>query len=230
MKSCVSCSALLIPAILFLAATQGCATTKAKPPEKAALLGMIYDESRAPVQDVKVSLVDAAGDASSVLSDIRGHYAFPGIPFGYTTLIVEKDGYESSVVKLTFSGPTQVVYTRISSKDELLDDAVSAIKAREWASATSLLARIRTIQPDDKVADFLDAQVLALQGKSSEAADKLESLASSGTPSFAVELALADLYQYALSENDKALQHLKKTLEIKDDIDVEDRIAALQKQ
>jgi len=41
---------------------------------------------------------------------------------------------------------------------------------------------------------------------------------------------LADLYQDKLGQPDKALLHLRKALTIQDDIDVENRIALLEKK
>jgi len=48
-------------------------------------------------------------------------------------------------------------------------------------------------------------------------------------PTLAVELSLADLYQYKLSSPEKALIHLRKALLLQDDVDVQARVAELEK-
>ena len=58
----------------------------------------------------------------------------------------------------------------------------------------------------------------------------LESLAEEKGTNFAIELSLADLYQYKLSEPAKALEHLKRALVIQDDVDVENRVKDLEGQ
>lgn len=58
----------------------------------------------------------------------------------------------------------------------------------------------------------------------------LEKLSSRKDSSYTVELALSDLYQYKLGQPDNALLPLKKALMIQHDVDIEKRIAALEKK
>jgi tetratricopeptide (TPR) repeat protein len=118
----------------------------------------------------------------------------------------------------------------MANLDELLDNAADAIQQRNWTEANSYLSRIKKLDADNRVAVFLDAELLSRQGNPEQAAALLEGLSSSQETSFAVELALADLYQNTLGQPDKALLHLKKALTVQNDVDVESRIAALEKK
>jgi tetratricopeptide (TPR) repeat protein len=195
----------------------------------AALRGMVYNENRMPVSDVKVR---RKGDDSgtTALTDIHGRYFFSDMPYGPVTLEFEKDGYEPVTWGFDFNTPTQVVYVQMTNLDELLDDAATSIQKRDWKTATSYLDRIRKMESDNSIASYLESEMLSRQGKDEEAAALLEGLSAGKDGSFVVELSLADLYQNALGQPDKALAHLRKALTIQDDSDVQSRIEALEKK
>ena len=223
---------LVLLASAALASISGCATAKAstKPSTTSAVLrGMVYNENRMPVQDVSVSWGDDETAGKTALTDIHGRYFFPDVAFGKVTLRFKKEGYEALEWSFSFDGPTQVVYVQMADLDELLDDAADNIQKKDWAAASSYLNRVTKIDPDNNVAVYLDAEMLSRQDNFDKAAALLEGLSAKKEPSFAVELALADLYQYKLGQPDKALLHLQKALLIQDDIDVENRITALKK-
>jgi hypothetical protein len=191
---------------------------------------VVYNENRMPVQDVTIRRVDADTAEKTALTDIHGRYYFPDVPYGPVTLHYEKAGYEPLVWSFSFDGPTQVVYVQMANLDELLDDAANNIQKRDWALASSYLDRIKKIDPENSVAVYLDAEMLSRQENFEQAVALLEGLSSKKDSSFAVELALADLYQDKLGQPEKALLHLRKALTIQDDIDVENRIAFLEKK
>jgi tetratricopeptide (TPR) repeat protein len=230
MKSLDERLMLILGVIALAASLNGCATTKSPKVSttSAVLRGMVYNENRMPVQDVSVSWGDATEKIA--LTDIHGRYYLPGVPFGTVTLHFKKGGFESLDWTFSFNGPTQVVYVQMANLDELLDNAADAIQQRNWTEANSYLSRIKKLDADNRVAVFLHAELLSRQGNPEQAAALLEGLSSSQETSFAVELALADLYQNTLGQPDKALLHLKKALTVQNDVDVESRIAALEKK
>ena len=217
---------LIAGAVTFSCATNDDSGTHAT---NAILRGMVYSLNRMPVLDVKVSLLSDGKSTASTQTDIHGRYFFPNVPYGRVGLLFTKNGYEPLEWSFSFDKPTQVVYVQVVSLNELLDRAEDSIAKRNWAEATAYLGRVRKIEPDNTVATYLEAEMLSRQGDPQRAAALLETLSSDRDPSLAVELALADLYQFKLGQNEKALQHLEKALMIQDDVDVENRVDALKK-
>lgn len=218
----------LAAAALFL----GCATEKPSgfSAKSALLRGMVYNENRMPVQDANVNWLVEGKTVRSARTDIHGRYLIPEVSFGPVTLQFAKGGYELLSWGFSFEKPTQVVYVQMANLNELLDDAASDIEKRNWSAAASYILRAQKMDPGNVVAAYLEAEMQSFEGNPEKAAALLEKLSSEKDPSFTVELSLADLYQDKLKEPDKALLHLKKALTIQDDVDVEGRIAALEKK
>jgi tetratricopeptide (TPR) repeat protein len=217
---------------ILLAALAGCATDDASKlsATSGVLRGMVYNASRMPVLDMNVSLVQAGTAAKTALTDIHGRFLIQDVSYGPVTLQFGKEGYEPLTWSFAFETPTQVVYVQSFGLNELLDSAADSIRKGNWAPAASFLDRVQHVQPDNSVVVYLKSEMLARQGYPDQAAALLEKLSSSGDASFAVELSLADLYQYKLGQPEKAVLHLKKALTIQDDADVEKRIATLEKR
>jgi hypothetical protein len=233
MKSIADRMLAALAIALAFVSLSGCATSKSLSgyaAKSAVLHGMIYNEDRRPVQDVEVTLLDGAESPQSARSDIHGRFALPGVPFGQTKLRFAKASYEVLAWDFVFEGPTQVVYAKMTNMNELLDGAVGAMQKRDWAKASSSLERARKIDGTSVVVAYLEAEMLGLRGFHQQAAAELEKLSSERAPSFAIELSLADLYQYKLSLPAKALSHLKKALAIKADIDLQTRVAELEQK
>jgi hypothetical protein len=192
--------------------------------DRSPLLGMVYNTDRLPVNDVTVRLIHGNQELQRTLTDIRGRFNLSSVQFGPVTLEFTKDGYEPVVWPLRFQGPSQVVYMKLENSDELLAEAGDAVEKRDWVAASGFLDRVEKLVPHSKVTAYLRGIMLSDQGKPAEAASFLEELSGGGSASFALELTLADLYQYKLADPAKALQHLKRALELKRDVDVEKRI------
>lgn len=225
----------LMLAVLAIAAfvlVAGCATDKSRSgyDGKASVLrGMVYNEDRRPVQDVSVEYLVDGKPAASVRTDVHGRFAIPEVPFGAVSLRLSKEKYETLPWSFSFDGPTQVVYAKMTNLSELMDAAAAAMQKRDWPTASSALERARGIEGTNVVVAYLEAEMLALRGSPAEAAAAFEKLSAERAPSFAIELALGDLYQYQLAQPDKALEHLRKALALKGDIDIEGRITELEK-
>ena len=215
--------------VLALGLVMGCATSGAAgSPTSAALRGMVYNASRMPVLDMKVSLVRDGKPVAFATTDIHGRYFIPDVPYGPVILQFTKEGYEPLDWSFTFEKPTQVVYVQVINLNELLDKMADAIQKRDWTGATSLLGRIRKMEPDNEVAAYLEAEMVSRQGDPERAAALLENLSESKDSCLAVELALADLYEKKLDQPDKALFHLKKAAMIQDDVDIKRRIEEME--
>jgi tetratricopeptide (TPR) repeat protein len=232
MKSLARHFALALAVMLAAALALGCATTKASgsTTTKAALRGMVYNEERMPVQDVAIAFMDHDKERATTKTDVHGRFVLPDVPFGKVTIKLTKESFEALSWSFSFESPTQIVYAKMIDLSELLDDSADAIQKRDWATTKACLDRAMKIEPDNVIAQYLDAQMLSRQGNVERAVEILEKLSSGDTPSFAVEITLGDLYQYSLGKPEKALEHLKKALTVKDDLDVENRVDDLEKK
>jgi tetratricopeptide (TPR) repeat protein len=195
---------------------------------RAVLRGMVYNTDRLPVVDVNVSVLDKGRVIQTAVSDIHGRYALPEVSYGAVTLQFTKDGYEPLTWSFGYKVPSQIVYVQMSNLDELIEKAADEIQKQEWTATNSFLVRIRKLDPQNRVAAFLEAEMLIRQGHFEEASAELEKLSSGDQPSLATELALADLYQAKLNRPELALVHLRKALTLREDADVRARMAALE--
>jgi len=232
MKSLAKLKPLVIIALAASALIAGCATENSGgfSATSALLRGMVYNGNRMPVQDASVNWIVEGKTVKTARTDIHGRYLMPEVSFGKVTLQFVKAGYEELLWSFSYEKPTQVVYVRMSSFNELLDDAAANIQKRNWAQAASSLDRAEKMDPDNVVVVYLQAEMQSRQGNLEKAVALLEGLSSRKDQSFAVELSLADLYQDKLGQPDKALLHLKSALAIQDDIEVENRIVELEKR
>jgi hypothetical protein len=205
-----------------------CATMKTS--ETAAdLLGMVYNTDRAPVQDALVELIINDKVTATTKTDIKGHFTLPNVAFGDIRLRLTNENYETLDWSFVFSSPTQIVYAKLTNINELLDEAAQHIHLREWAPANDCLTRIYAVSPQNVIAHYLEAVLIDRQGSPERAALLLEDLCAGGEASFTIELTAADIYQNELGQPKKALEHLRRAIKIKDDLDIEERIALLEK-
>ena len=195
----------------------------------AILRGMVYNTDRQPVSDVTVSLVEKDKVIKTTQSDIHGRYALPEVAYGSVTLTFGKKNFETLTWAFSFKVPSQIVYVQMSSVDELLDKVADSIQKRDWATTNSYIDRVKKLDPNNTVVEYLRSQMQTRQGQPEAAAATLEKIASQTDPTLAIELSLADLYQYKLASPEKALIHLKKSLLLQDDVDVQARVAELEK-
>jgi tetratricopeptide (TPR) repeat protein len=191
---------------------------------------MAYNGDRMPVQDANVEWMLDGKIAKSAKTDIHGRCLIPDLALGPVSLRFEKPGYETLDWSFAFENPTQVVYVQMANLNELLDKAAEQIEKRNWDAAASFLIRAKKLDSENIVATYLEAEIRSRKGDHEGAAAMLDKLSAEKGPSFALELSLADLYQDKLQQPDKALIHLKKALAIQDDIEVENRIASLEKK
>jgi tetratricopeptide (TPR) repeat protein len=224
--------ATALSAVALAASVLSCSTEKTARlgAGVAALRGMVYNEERMPVQDAEVACVFGGSIEKSAKTDIHGRYLIPNLSYGPIRLRFEKEGYEALDWSFAFDDPAQVAYAKMSNLDELLDDAAEAIEKGDWNSASSFLIRAKKLDAGSVVAIYLEARMASRKCDFEGAAAMLERLSAGESPFFAVELSLADLYQYKLGRPEEALRHLKRALAIRGDSEVEDRIAALGKE
>lgn len=188
------------------------------------LNGMIYDADNKPVPAAKVFL----NGKIKATSDIQGHFTLSGLkPKKEYTLTLERKGYEKSAAVFTYSNATQVLYLRMNSGEQLVDEVETVISKKDWSRAITLLDRAEVAGCDTLASAYLRAVILAETGQYADAASLLENLRSTGESEPFIDLFLADLYQYRLALPDRASEALKRFLGSRSDSDVEKRLKAL---
>ncbi|MBN2323959.1 MAG: carboxypeptidase-like regulatory domain-containing protein [Spirochaetes bacterium] len=214
---------------ILLIALLSCATESGKTPydfKTAPLIGMLYDRENKPCAGASV-FIDGIEKAST---DINGRFAVPGVSRGTHTVAVKKEGYEKEEFTFEFLSRSQVVYLRVYSFDQLLDEAEAAIAERSWAEAEDLIERAKAVRRDDPVGLFLEAVLFNEQKQYHEAKERLERIIDLGYREPYVYLALADIHQYGLDDRESAAACLEEYLALKDDDDVRNRLEGLRAQ
>ncbi len=208
---------------LCLLTLGACATAKGPKetpvPPLPPLNGMIYDQDNLPVSN---AIVEIDGERKSI-SDVNGRFALFDLIPGKYLLSVRGEDYESASVHIEYSDPTQIVYVKLFSADQLLSVAEKAIETRDWQSAEEYLNRATAIRPNDTSALYLHAVLDFRQGKAKEALATLESLLANKIRDPYIYLFCADILQYQLQNPKAALGYLEKFLESRFDPEVEKR-------
>jgi hypothetical protein len=198
----------------ILVLVTSCATTSlvAVNRTSADLKGMVYDLDRQPVADAVVSL---AGSATKVTTDIHGRFAMANVALGDVELTVAKTGFESLDWKFRFQDATSIVYTQLASFDQLVALAANGVEKKDWAAFRGYADRAAAVQARTVTLAVLEATALEKQGERDQAIAVLEML-QTPTLAFVVEKYLGDLYA-SVGRQDKALEHRKKALLVRED-------------
>lgn len=214
---------LFILSIFLLSA---CATTARKHEKLPPLYGIIFDQENRPVADAELSL---DGNYAAT-SDVHGHFSLLDVKKGDSHVIqVSKKGYERVEVEISYVDAAQVLYVSMHSADQLIAKAEQAIKEKDWKAAESFLARAEKTGAEAVSLSYLKA-VLAMERKDIAMAEAiLLGMVAGGSDEPHVFLFLADIYQYAIKDNDKAREYLSRFLKFRSDPEVEARYETLSR-
>ena len=214
-----------LPLVLLLASASCVSQREQKLREfqKAPLFGMIYDHDQKPCPAAAVR-VDGGERAQT---DINGRFTIVDLARGEHRIEVRKQGYEDLEVGVQFLNRDQILYLRVISLRQLLEQAEAALEKKKLAETASLLARAEKIDAGDPVGVYLQALYLLETGAVAEASELLEGLAKAGYREAILYLSLADIYQYRLRDLARAAASLRAYLELQNDPDVRKRLEAL---
>jgi tetratricopeptide (TPR) repeat protein len=192
--------------------------------DEAPLFGMVYDFENEPCAD---ALIRVDGE-DSVRTDIDGRFVIHELSQGRHHIEVLKDGYEPHSLDFNFLNRTQALYLRVVSANQLLRQAEAAMENLNYSNAVDLLDRVLNIDPENPVALYLRGLYLVQMRRDEEAVLMLEGLIERGHREPAIYLTLADLYEFRLSDRDRARQYLEQYLRLERDPDVQKRLEALE--
>ncbi len=207
--------AAAIAAVSFAA----CSTLEVQE-DRPPLHGMVYDEENRPVADAEI-FVDGKIRARS---DVSGRFVLADLVPGSYEVMLRKELHEEIRVPLEYSSPTQVIYAKMISADQLLAEAERELERRNWTGTSRALDRSLALRPDFPPALYLKASLLSRRGDAEGARDILTRLLALGVDDPFVRLFLADLYQYRFGDDAAAAAYLRGFLELRYDPEVEKRL------
>jgi len=242
MNKSVAANTVIFASLLALSACASSVpdrvTTAILPP----LNGMIYDFDNTPVPGARIraeatgtettgtETIGAEPVRSAATSDVNGRFALAGLVAGPYAITVSLEGYEETGIKADYSDPTQILYVKLFSADQLLDLAERAASERNWASADEYLARAAAVRPGDPAAVFLEATLLVRKERYQDALAKLDALTASGVEDPYVYLFIADLLQFRMDDPAGSLKNLDRFREMRYDPAVDERAEKLRKE
>jgi tetratricopeptide (TPR) repeat protein len=194
--------------------------------ETTPVFGMIYDTDNSPVAEADISV-----DGISVTrSDVNGRFALPSLSLGRYNVTAQKEDYESVGFDFEYSNPTQIIYMKMISVDQLISLVEDDLDHREWEKAIRLLDRVEAIRKDDPAALYLRAVIYFQKGAYDDSRSLLESFLAKGFHEPSVYIFLADILEKKLKDPKGAIRYLQAYLEQRFDPDLEARLKELKKQ
>lgn len=146
--------ALTLSCVMAVAiVTAGCATGIAGPFVRSPMHGMVYDGRNQPVALVTVQI----DGGRPVASDVNGRFTVPGVRHGRRSIHAWKPGYRTVNETVEFVQRTQVLYVRILTADDLVDAAVSLLRAGRYTAAAELAIEATGIAADHQLGWFVAA-------------------------------------------------------------------------
>jgi tetratricopeptide (TPR) repeat protein len=106
----------------------------------------------------------------------------------------------------------------------------SAIENGEWEESRRLIERAEQIKRDDPVEQYLKAMYLDGKGSTEHAIEILSGIIDQGYHEPYVYLTLADIYQYQLKNQEKAIFCLEEFLKLKRNREAEKRLESLKSE
>ncbi len=192
--------------------------------ESAPLYGMVYDAHNQPCPGAQVLIDEVPGPTT----DINGRFVLPDLARGAHQIVVTKPDHETVTADVDFVDRTQVLYVKVFSVAQLLEQAEQALEERRDTAAFEFVERAAKVRASDPVVLYLKAVIRFRAGRGEEARVVLEQMLADGLRAPAVYLLLADVNEHALEDRGEAARHLEAYLSLVDDVGARTRLAELR--
>ena len=149
---------LLTLTVILLAACKSMQSSRA---EIIALNGMIYDTSNRPVVNYTI-FIDGKKEC---VTDIGGRFYIKKITRDVHDLYGEGEGYLNIRQKITVTDKSQVLYIRLPSVEDKLNQALDCLDRGELEEAERCVEEILESDENNRDALFFKAALCLLQGK-----------------------------------------------------------------
>lgn len=177
-----------------------------------SLLGVVYDNKSNPIQGARL-LFTSSNDKRfklSVTTDIDGKFLVPEIEFGDYNIEVTSNNCSPTRTKIEHRDIENVLIIKVFTKVDQIDLFQKHIFNNNLELAKEKMKLIEDIDGDDQYYNYLKSIYYIESNMLSEAEDLLLKLVKSTEDDPHVNLLLADLYEYHILDNSKALLYLKK--------------------
>jgi hypothetical protein len=147
-------------------ALAGCAS----PPgasQAPPLQGIVYGSEGTALGSVEISASVADGDQSptvNVRSGIDGRFSLPGSHRGALTITASRPGYESSASTVMVTDAAEILYLRLRSATDIVDEAGRALASGRVGTARQTALKAVDVAPDDPAVRFEAAAILLRSG------------------------------------------------------------------
>lgn len=195
----------------------------------APLMGVVYDSDNRPCSNVKIVSVlqdytpfekelyksrmrvipTIEKKEQATLSSLEGRFALPEVRRGRQLITAEKEKHETVTIEVNFFQRTQLVYIRMTSSSQLLDQAEKKTADRRYYESNELLDRALAIDSTNMALSYLKAINFYQLEKYPETLAILSEIREEEKNNPWVALFLADFYQYKQNDPQKALLELK---------------------
>lgn len=213
--------------LFFLLFFVSCTTTKKDNLQdfsEAPLFGMVYNYDNQPCSGALVMIDENEGPRT----DINGRFVIQSVSKGKHQITVTKDGYEKLDFSFEFLNKSQVLYLRMISFNQLLNEIEKSIENRNWKEGEKLIERAEKMKENDPVELYLKAILLKEKGDVEDSVDTLLNILDLGYNEPYVYLALADIYQYRLNNPAEAIKYIEEYLKLKRNSEVQERLIKLK--
>ena len=205
---------ILVVFLLFVS----CKSNKVEIP---SVQGMIYNGDNEAVSDVVVYI----DDKKNAFSDIYGHFILSDIEIGNTyTIKASKNGYEEIYMSFTYSNPSQVIYFRMFSANELLYSAEEKVEQKEYKKAEEYLKRAETAGGSFLSINYLRAVIKMLIGDYDKALETANKIIEEGYTEPYLYILIADIYKNGFNDINNEQLYLQKFLKLTYDPKIQERL------
>ncbi len=185
---------------------------------------MVYNYDNQPCSGALVMIDENEGPRT----DINGRFVIQSVSKGKHQITVTKDGYEKLDFSFEFLNKSQVLYLRMISFNQLLNEIEKSIENRNWKEGEKLIERAEKMKENDPVELYLKAILLKEKGDVEDSVDTLLNILDLGYNEPYVYLALADIYQYRLNNPAEAIKYIEEYLKLKRNSEVQERLIKLK--
>lgn len=200
---------ILIPLLLLIS----CKTKEVKDTQLSnSLIGVVYDNKSNPVQGAKLFFTPVGGNSPiiTVSTDIDGKFLVPSLEFGeYAVNVTAKDCSDLETT-VDHRDIENVLIVKVSTKEDLIDLFKKHLFNKNIDLAKEKMDQIEQIDSEGLYYNYLKSMYYIEAEMFENAEELLLSLVRESEDDPYVNLLLADLYQYHVMDNEKALKYLKR--------------------
>lgn len=197
--------------LLVLLPIISCRSTEVNERLTKSLLGVVYDDKSNPIQGAALLFKSNEDEdfTLTVTTDIDGRFLIPELDFGLYSVEVTAPNCTPTKTEVNHFNFENVLIIKLLTKNDLIDQFKRQLFNKNLEFAKSKMEQIENIDSDDLYYNYLKSIYLIETDKYKDAESLLLKLIADSEGDPYVNLLLADLYQYHLMDNDKALKYLK---------------------